>query len=189
MRTFRRAAVAPGDVSTPKITGRYVVAFVESAGEVSAVFRNKAETILAAHGINSPVEAEYYDVRRFGDALRSVDETAGSEHVEAAGERMVRVNKHVEQQDSPVAAITVMGEQHEVIHRDYDIEIAGGYVVDTESADGCEVGLLGEYPYPLSLPRGALRGAVKVGGGDATGISVEAVTPREGEFARFAVSW
>lgn len=174
---------------TAKISGKYVAAFVQSAGEVSAVFEKKAQETLASHGIEDPDPEAFYDDAEFGAALAEIEEKAGERTVRQAGQKMVAVNEPIVSQSSAVAGLETMAEQHAGIHRDYSVTEAGGYEIVSTGDDTCRVDVLGDYPFPLSLPHGAIEGTVRATEGDANRVSVDQVDAPDDVFARFEVSW
>jgi hypothetical protein len=171
------------------MSGRYVVAFVESASAVSPVFQRKAEDVLEEFGIEDPDPESFYDVEAFGDALREVENRAGEQTVMKAGERMVDANVQIVAQESARAGLEVMGEQHEAIHRNYTRPAAGGYEVEAVEPRRFRVGIYGDYPFPLSLPKGAVRGTVKVTEPEATMPDVSEVPAADEETAALVVTW
>lgn len=174
---------------TAKISGKYVAAFVQSAGEVSAVFEKKAQETLSAHGIDDPDPEEFYDDAAFGAALAEIEETAGERTVRQAGQKMIAVNESVVSQSSAVAGLETMADQHAGIHRDYSVAEAGGYEVVSTGDRTCRVDVLGDYPFPLSLPHGAIEGTVRETESDADRVSVDRVDAPDDVFARFDVGW
>ncbi|MEZ3117187.1 hypothetical protein RYH80_14825 [Halobaculum sp. MBLA0147] len=174
---------------TAKISGKYVAAFVQSAGEVSAVFEKKAQETLASHGIEEPDPEGYYDDAEFGAALAEIEEKAGERTVRRAGQKMIAVNEPIVSQSSAVAGLETMAEQHAGIHRDYSVAEAGGYDVLSTSDDSCRVDVLGDYPFPLSLPHGAIEGTVQQTESEATRVTVDRVDAPDDVFARFEVGW
>lgn len=175
-------------MAASKITGTNVLAFIESAGEVSPVFANKAREIFADHGITDPAEDEWYDADDYLDALFAFVEEVGEMSVQQAGREMVRVNEPIMEKESIDDGMATFAEQHKGTHKNWDYESDGRVEYEQISPTAYRISTTGGYRHPEALLRGASKEVVIQTSG-ATHVEIEETEPKPDEVHAFELHW
>lgn len=171
-----------------RISGAYVAAFVQSAGEVSPVFEKKAKETLADRDITDPDPESWYDNEKFGEALFEIVDKAGERTVAQAGKEMVAITDEILEQDEIEAGLEVLTAQHEEIHESHTVGDAGILTYEQLSPTSYRVASEGGYEYPASLVKGAAEETVRRTGGPSR-VDVSDVETESNEPFAFEVSW
>jgi hypothetical protein len=175
-------------MSDAEISGAYVAAFVQSAGEVSPVFEKKAKETLADRDITEPDPESWYDNEKFGDALFEIVDKAGEKTVAQAGKEMVAITEEILEQDDIDAGLEVLTSQHAEIHKNHTVTNAGVLTYEQRSPTSYRVASEGGYEYPASLVKGAAEETVRQTGGPAS-VDVADVEAEANEPFAFKLSW
>jgi hypothetical protein len=175
-------------MSQSKVTGANVLAFVESAGEVSPVFSKKTRDIFAEFGIEDPGVDEWYDADDYLDALFHFLEEVGDMSVQKAGREMVRVNEPIMEQERVEDGMAVFAEQHRETHRNWDLESDGRVEYERLGPTSFRVSTTGGYRHPEPLLRGAAKEVVVQTAG-AEYVDVDAAETENGEVHAFELHW
>lgn len=175
-------------MSESKITGQNVLAFIESAGEVSPVFAKKSREMFAEYGITDPAADEWYDADDYLDALFEFVEEVGEMSVRQAGREMVRVNDPIVECDTVAAGIETFAEQHEATHQNWDLESDGRLEYERVGDTTFRISTVGGYRHPESLLQGAAAEVVTQTT-DAAGVDVRDVDPEPDEVHAFELHW
>jgi hypothetical protein len=175
-------------MSDAEISGAYVAAFVQSAGEVSPIFEKKAKQTLDDRGITEPDPESWYDNEKFGDALFEIVDKAGEKTVAQAGKEMVAITEEIFEQDDVDGGLEVLTSQHAEIHKDHTVANAGVLTYEQLSPTSYRVASEGGYEYPASLVKGAAEETVRQTGGPTSVDVVDVETEANEPFA-FEVSW
>ncbi|MFC7059421.1 hypothetical protein [Halovenus salina] len=175
-------------MSSSKVTGTNVLAFIESTGEVSPVFASKAREIFADHGITDPAEDEWYDAENYLDALFAFVEEVGDMSVQQAGREMVRVNKPIMEKDEIDDGMATFAEQHKRTHKNWDYESDGRVEYEQVDATTYRISTTGGYRHPETLLRGASKEVV-IQTSNATHVEIEETEPNPNEVHAFELHW
>jgi hypothetical protein len=171
-----------------KMTGANVVAFLESAGEVSPVFEKKARETFNSHDITDPDPSAWYDNEAFTDALFEIVDKAGEKTVQQAGREMTRVNDEILQQEQVDDGLAVLAEQHEAVHKNFSVESAGRVEHKQIGSTAYRIAGTGGYKYPQALLQGASMETV-IQTSDATNVRVEDTETEGDEVVAFELHW
>lgn len=175
-------------MSNTQITGANLVAFLESAGEVSPVFRKKAEETFKKYGITDPDEGDWYDNDDFTEAMHDVVDKAGPKTVQQAGREMVRFNDEILQQDEIGEGLAIFAEQHKATHKNFSVETAGLVECTRTSETTYRIAGTGGYKYPESLLRGAAKESL-LQTGNMSQVRIEDAEPEGDEVIAFELTW
>lgn len=159
---------------SPEVSGMYVTAFLDSAGEVSSVFERKARSILDENGIEEVSQEEWYEIDRFVSAMNNIEEEVGEKTSERAGIEMMEVAPEIEDLSSMEEAIEVGKEPLRQSYRNYSVEEVGGFKFE-ESEGEKRVAYYGGWEYPEAFTHGIFKGMAKA----VDGVSPNDIVPTE----------
>ncbi|MEZ3144929.1 hypothetical protein [Halobaculum sp. MBLA0143] len=172
-----------------QLNGLYVAAFVESAGEVSAVFEKRAMQMLTENNIDDLDEDSWYYAEDFEEAMVEIEEQVGSMTTQQAGEKMIEVNEQIPAQDSARDGFDVLKEQHESSYRGYSVDEVGQYRVDRLSEDHFCVATYGGWGYPEAFTKGLLKGVIQETEAGVTNPDLDPTDTEGEEVFAYEVSW
>lgn len=176
--------------SSTEVTGLYVTAFLESAGEVSAVFEKKLRQVLQSNGIEDPSPEEWYSADDFVDAVVEVSETIGDKTVRQASVEMGHNVPWADEVDDPKSIVEKVDESGKNAYRNHSGEYAIGRYVIEEFGDGtATVAVEPAFPYPIEVAEGATKGAMEVACDEANVVSVESVEAEPNRKGAFRLTW
>jgi hypothetical protein len=173
-----------------EIIGRYIVAFVESTGDVSPVFERKTREIFSDQGIEvSDLDEDgWVDALAYVDTMHAIEDEVGEKTLYQAG---VEQGKNVPWPDdvnSVEEGLAFMSEADEQAHRSPSGDYRGQYVVRQVEGSTAQVGIREESPYPKTDVEGVLEGAVD----DLTtsaNVTTSEIQPESGERIAFKIDW
>jgi hypothetical protein len=173
-----------------EIIGRYILAFVESTGDVSPVFERKTRKIFAENGIaiEDVDEESWEDALNYVDTMHAIEDEVGEKTLHQAG---VEQGKNVPWPDdvsSVMDGLQFLSEADEAAHRAPSGNYRGQYIVSRVDESTARVGIREESPYPETDIEGVLEGAVNDLAGSST-ATVTTVDPDSGERLAFELSW
>lgn len=174
-------------MAEPRIEGRYVLALLDSAGKVSAVFESRAAEILADHGIEDPTAGDTYSATAFGDALSAMESDVGEMTVDQAGEEILRANPVIGDCDSFVDGFDLMQTQHIEVHENYSEDAVGQYHYERLGQQQYRVWTTGGYQYTESFLRGVIKGLVEVTESELA--TAQRASEDNGEVFAYQLSW
>jgi hypothetical protein len=171
-------------------TGKYVVAFVENAGEVSAVFERKTRRLVEKH-VGELDPDGWYKVGDFSDALHEIEDEVGHRTMEQAGRVGVR------ELEIPDDATLQEAYEHlnaihtsEDVHRNSEMDApAGQYTHDLNDDRSAHVGMSQAYPYTKSWAKGVHKELITLYGPEDASPTFEKTTARPDELAAWTVEW
>lgn len=173
-----------------EVDGRYILSFVESAGEVSQIFRKKLEEELEKHGISDVSADNWYRNGDVSTAFDEVTDSIGDSTINQGGKEIGRTVPFPEDIDGPKAGFKMLNEMHKQAYRDSSMDWpAGRWTYEELSETTVRVGATEAYPYPVPLIEGVVEGVTEVLGPDTALINVEETTPNADEKAAFKVDW
>jgi hypothetical protein len=121
------AVVIPRLMAGPQVTGLYIAAFIESAGEVSRVFERKATDMLANHGIEGVDPESWYDLNAFERAVTEIEDQVGSMTTKQAAVKMIQVDEKIPDQDSARDGFEILETQQRNAFKSHSVEECGQY--------------------------------------------------------------
>lgn len=162
-----------------EVTGRYVVSMVESAGEVSPVFKKKMNELLSTHGIDNPEPDEWYDANAFAEAVSQATEQIGTQTVVQAGEEMGRDVPKPEGITSPHDVLAEVDESQQAAYRNSsEPRPAGSYTYERLGERAARSAVTEKFAYPDEICEGSLRGITKDIVDRAADVTMEEVEPQ-----------
>jgi hypothetical protein len=169
--------------------GQYLVAFVESAGEVSPVFERKVRRIFETHVGGLDAES-WYDTDDCVEAYREVLDEIGDKTMEQAG---IQVGKSVpwpEEVETVHDGLSTVNTMHKAAFRNSPEEFpAGRYVFEDICDRRARVGITAGYPYTAPFAKGVFTGIAQDLGRDVAGVTVEEADRKHGEKAAWIMEW
>lgn len=161
----------------PKISGKYVEAFIDSAGEVSSIFRRKASNILESNGITDVDPEGWYSMEKFVASMNEIEKEVGEKTSEQAGVKMVEVNDAVSNLTSMEESMEIGKELHQQSHKNFDVDTVGDMKYERLDNGNLKVAFYGGWEYPESLTHGIFKGYAK----GVNGLTTNDVEPIEPE--------
>jgi hypothetical protein len=176
--------------STVEVNGFVVLGYLRSAADTSPTFGERFERQLATRGITDPEIDGWYPAAAFQDALFETAEAVGEETLVAAGETMATLSDWPEHVSTPRDALVEMDDSHDRAHRNVAGVEIGGYDIRRLSADDALIDC-GQFPYPVPVAQGAIRGSITLFTTDSRSVSVRRVTDDERDPAipTFEATW
>lgn len=164
-------------MSDPKVSGKYVGAFIESAGDVSSVFERKARNILESNGIEDVDPQEWYSVDRFVDAMNEIEEEVGEKTSEQAGRKMIEIVDAISGLSSMEEAIEIGKEPHRQSYQNFSTEEVGGLKSERLDNGNVKVAYYGGWEFPEAFTKGIFKGFTK----GVNGLTPDDIESREAE--------
>lgn len=167
--------------------GQTIMSIVAGAGEVSTVFEQKAEEILADNGIERLSPEEWYSLRDYLSALDDIDEEIGTDTITAIGEHIPEEAEWPPGVDSVAGGLESIAGAYEMNHRG-DV---GSYEV--EAIDDSSARVTCRNPYSCALDTGIVRGTAEKFSSPVAIVEVEEVGTQcrgeGGDACTYRVSW
>lgn len=164
-------------MADPKVSGKYVGAFIESAGDVSPVFERKASNILESNGIDDVDPEDWYSVEKFVDAMSEIEGEVGEKTSEQAGIKMIEVVDEISGLSSMEEAIEIGKEPHRQSYQNFATEEVGGLKCEQLDNGNLKVAYYGGWEYPEAFTEGIFKGFAK----GVDGLTPDDIEPREPE--------
>lgn len=172
-----------------EVAGEYLVAFVESAGEVSPIFERKVREIFEQH--MSPVQSdEWYQTEKVARALEEVDSEIGPKTMREGGAESVTAVPWPDDVASVAEAAEFLQEAHREAYRNSDMENpAGNYTFEQIRGRKARVGVTLGFPSPPAWAEGVFRHLPKEFGPEDATPQLTEKTPEEDEAAAWELVW
>lgn len=173
-----------------EIIGRYILAFVESTGEVSSVFERKTREIFAENGLNvDEVEEEsWHDARKYADAMHEIQNEVGKTTLQKAGAEQAKNVPWPDHVNSVSDGLEFLVEADKQAHRSPSGSFEGDYLFEKTGSSTGRVGIPERAPYPVENFKGVFKGAVEELSTSST-VSISDIDPRGDEKAAFEIEW
>jgi hypothetical protein len=169
--------------------GRYVVAFVESAGEVSPVFQRKVNDIFEKHLPHVDPEA-WYRTEDVVLAFTEVRDEIGSKTMEQGGAEAAKAIPWPDSVSTLSEALGVLIEQHREAYRDStQTNPAGNYTVEEHDGRTARVGILEGFPYGPGFARGVFRQVAAEFGPEDSQPTLDEIEPDTSESHAWELTW
>lgn len=174
---------------TAEATGKYMVAFVESAGEVSPVFERKVREIFEKH-LGTLEEDSWYLNADIEKAFDEVLEEVGEKTMKQGG---IESGKAIEWPDDVETVMDGLGMWntfHEAAYRNSDLDFpAGKYTIERQGERVVRAGITDAYNLSAPFAKGCSKGIVQDLGPNDKPITLEDTTPNDGEQAAWILEW
>jgi hypothetical protein len=169
--------------------GRYLVAFVESAGKVSPVFERKVREIFEEH--MQPVETgEWYQTDNVAAAFDEIQETIGSNTMREGGAEGAKAVPWPDEISSIEGALEFLQQAHRDAYRNSEMENpAGNYTFEAVGDRTLRVGITEGFPAPQGWAEGVFNYVAKEFGPDRANVRLTEKTPRDDEAAAWELFW
>ena len=173
-----------------EIVGRYILAFVKSTGDVSAVFERKTREIFEQNGLNVDEieEDSWHDANRYADAMHEIREEVGEKTLRQAGAEQAGDVPWPENVNSVADGLEFLVQADKDAHRTPDGEYGGDYNFELTGESTARVGIPEYAPYPVDNFKGVFEGAVN-SLSDSGNARLSDVEPHADERAAFEVTW
>lgn len=167
--------------------GRYPIATIKSAGEVSPVFERKARKLFEEH-LGELSENQWYRTEDVVNAYHSLVNQVGDKSMREGGKESAKAVQWPENVDSPMDGLAALAEMHKQAYRNSDQEYpAGRYTFEKINQTTAHVGITEDYPLPSSNAKGVFIGVVQSLSG--TTPNVAEITPKDNERKGFEIKW
>jgi hypothetical protein len=145
----------------PRVSGQYVQAFLQSAGEVSPVFERKALGYLEDHGLEDIDSEDWYPMEKFAPALQAIKEDVGEMTLKRAGIVQVEVTESITSMESPEASVAAANEVLRQVYRNYSPEAVGEFRYEEVGDGDHRISMAGAWPYPAQFTKGIMLGLLR----------------------------
>lgn len=180
---------ADGYDPTAEATGRYIVAFIDAAGEVSPVFAQKVQQIFEEK-IGDISAEEYYRHDKVKEGFEAVLVEVGPKTMTEGGIASAKALPFPE--DTTIQeALEMLREEHSVgnSYRNTNSDRpAGQYTYELSGTSG-HFGATEGYPYTKPYVRGIYQGIIEKYGPKESRPKFEETTPKDGEQFAWQVEW
>lgn len=169
--------------------GRYLVAFIESAGEVSPVFERKLRE-MASERFETLSEEEWYRLDDMKSLYEEVHEEVGDATMRQGGIENAKAIPWPDEVTTIEDGLQMLNNMHKDATRGSDEEFpAGRYTFEMTAARSLRFGVTEAFPWPSPFVEGAVTGLIQdLGPGDAA-PTLEETTPDANEKAAWNVTW
>lgn len=170
------------------VTGKYLIAFVQSTGEVSPVFERKTRSLFEEQ-LGELDPEEWYQLGTVAELYESIRDDVGQATMRKGGVATGEALPFDTANDLE-GALASLNEEHKAAFRDSDMEWpAGKYFVKDRGSQSVRVGVDEAYPYPESFVEGVFDAFVQRYGPPDTSPTLEAEEPDPGERFVWKASW
>jgi hypothetical protein len=167
--------------------GRYILAFVESTGNVSPVFERKTREIFAQNGleIEDIEEDSWHQALNYAEAMTEIRDEVGEKTLQQAGVEQAMNVPWPEEINSVSDGLEFLVEADKQAHNN---EIEGNYDFELTGENVGRVSIFEWCPYPVDNFKGVFEGGVK-SLSDGSNVTIDDVDTRADEKAAFRISW
>ncbi|SDJ73630.1 hypothetical protein SAMN05216226_10892 [Halovenus aranensis] len=170
-----------------EVIGKYIVAFIESAGEVSPVFERKMQNMFDER-IGTVNADEWYDTESVVETYQQVLSEVGEQSVMKAGQQNAVVVQPPADEGLK-AALEHLNEEHRQAFRDSHKEYpAGRYTFDIQERDA-HLGVDNDYPFPRPFVHGFYQKFIDLYGPGDSSADLDETAPRPNEQFAWEATW
>lgn len=171
-----------------KVTGKYLLAFVESTGEVSPVFQRKTQNLFEEK-IGELDPDEWYNTEIVTSVYEDIRDDVGPNTMRQGGEAVGDAVPYPGEL-SIEEAIDRLNEEHKQSFRDSSMERpAGKYLVKNQNDRSARMGVDNDYAFPKSLVNGVFTAFIKEHGPSDANPEFDEVEPNGDELFAWEVTW
>lgn len=171
-----------------EVAGQYPLATVQSAGEVSPVFEQRARELFQEHMGELDPE-QWYSVESTVKAYESLKDAVGEATMRQGGVESAKAVEWPPEVETPMDGLGALADMHKQAFRGSSQEFpAGKYTFEPLGDRTAHAGVTPDYPFTVSHAEGVFVGVVE----DLSSASAPTVTetdPKPNEQAAFEVSW
>lgn len=179
----------PAYDETAEGNGAYLVAFIQSAGEVSPVFERKIQE-MAEERFGTISADEWYPLGEWKELYEDVMDEVGEATMKQGGKENGKAIEWPDEVNSVEDALNTLNEMHKDSTRNSDQEYpAGRYVIDMQGPRSVRVGITEAFTWPKPFVPGAIQGIVEDVGPDDAVFSETEVSPKSNERAAWEFEW
>lgn len=170
-------------------TGKYMVAFVESAGEVSPVFERKVREIFEQHMGTLEADSWY----RNADVNKAFDEIldeVGEKTMKQGGVESGKAIEWPDEVDTVMDALGIWNTFHEAAYRNSHLDFpAGKYTAEKRGDRTARIGITDGYNLSAAFAKGCSKGIAQDLGPNDGPITIEDTDPEATEQAAWILRW
>lgn len=171
-----------------EVIGRYPLATVKSAGEVSPVFEQKARELFTEHMGDLDAD-EWYSAADVVAAYEALSEEVGEATMRQGGKESARAVEWPPAVETPMEGLGALAQMHKEAFRGSDREFpAGKYTFEPLGDRRAHVGVSEDYPFTVPHAEGVFVGVVQ-DLSDGVRPTIEATEPNPDEQAAFEIEW
>jgi hypothetical protein len=169
--------------------GRYVVAFIESAGEVSPVFERKLRTIAEEH-LGSIGAEKWYLVEDLESMFEEVQEEIGSKTPKEGGIEGAKAVPWPDGVSSIGEALEFLQQAHREAYRDSQMKNPAGNYTFTRTGDReMQVGVTNGFYLPTAWAKGVFEYVPREFGPNDTHVRLTEKSPEDHQIASWELLW
>lgn len=170
-------------------TGKYMVAFIESAGKVSPVFERKVREIFEDH-LGTLEEDSWYRNANVEKAFDEVLEEVGEKTMIEGGVESGKAIDWPDEVETVMDGFSVWNSFHEAAYRNSDLDFpAGKYTVEQLGDREVRVGITEGYNLSAEFAKGCSKGIVQELSTGSNRARLEDTDPRSEEQAAWILEW
>jgi hypothetical protein len=170
-------------------TGKYMVAFVESAGKVSPVFERKVREIFEQNMGELNAES-WYENADVEAAFDEIIEEVGENTMRQGGIESGKAIDWPDGVETVMDGLQIWNDFHEAAYRNSDKDFpAGKYTVEDIGDNSARIGITNGYNLSAAFAKGCSKGIAKDLGPRNPSISIEDTDPNPSEQAAWILSW
>jgi hypothetical protein len=170
-----------------EVEGRYPLATVESAGEVSPVFERKANELFTEH-LGELDGDRWYLTQDVVNAYEELVNEVGEATMRQGGKESAKAVPWPPEVETPMDGFAALTEMHQEAYRASDMEYpAGRYTFESTGNNSAHVGISTDYPLPVSNAEGVFVGVVQSLSNSQP--KIEETQPKDHERAAFEIEW
>ncbi|MFC7059419.1 hypothetical protein [Halovenus salina] len=147
-------------MAEPKVSGKFVQGFANSAGEVSPVFERKLRKYLQEHGIEEIDSDSWYNFDQFWRSTNDVEDAVGEMTSVVGGRTMVALIEPLDGSQSLAETMEIADEANRNAYRNFSVESAGHWSYE-ETEDGFRLATIGGWRHPAKFTKGIMEGFVE----------------------------
>ncbi|WP_276301056.1 hypothetical protein [Halorussus lipolyticus] len=172
-----------------EIVGRYILAFVESTGDVSTVFERKTRETFEEIGLDvgEVEEDSWHDAQKYADAMHEIRDKVGEKTLEKAGAEQAKNVPWPEHVNSAADGLQFLEDADEEAFRSPSGTVESNYRVEEMDSTSSRVSILDHSPYPVENYKGVIKGVVD--SLSSSNGNVTEVDTRSDEKAAYEVRW
>jgi hypothetical protein len=173
-----------------KIIGRYILAFVKSTGDVSAVFERKTREIFEKNGLDLSEISEdtWHDANQYADAMHEIKDEVGKKTLQQAGAEQAANVPWPDNITSVADGMEFLVKAEKDAHKVSNGRFSGNYDFEMTGESSGRVSVADRPSYPTDNYKGVFRGAAK-DLSDSSSVRLSDVDPRSDERAAFEIRW
>lgn len=172
-----------------KISGKYVLAYVEGVAEVSSTYEDKALNLLEENGISDPQPDETYSSAAFAKALEAMVDSVGPATTRKIATKVVEAAPWPPEVDSVEAAFEVNKELLHELHMNADEGDIGNYRFEKTGDKSGRAAATEAYPYPVPFVEGIFEGILDKFSSSTSISRLSEIDAQSDEKCAYEVTW